>query len=218
MNILIVAATDFELEAIRKNFDIVSKTSTHQYRFLSTGIGVARSTFALAKELLLYPVDFVIQVGLAGSFTSKLNIGDTVWVVKDTFSDLGAQTDGGFLSLKDLALADADFEVSFRQELCPHIPLPKKLIKVSAITADTIHNQKLRIEEIKKQFNPQVESMEGAAIMNVCNKLNIANIQVRSISNMVAPREENRWNAKVALSSLNLWLFDYLASIENAKL
>lgn len=215
MKILIVSATDIELQGIKSTIEQNQELSLkHQYQFLTTGIGVAASTFATTKALLINPVDFVIQVGIAGSFSSKIGIGEVVWVVKDGFSDMGAATDDGFLSLKMLNLAESDSKVEFRSENNTQIPLPETLARVSAVTSDTIHHQPMRINEIVNQFNPAVESMEGAAIMSVCNQLNVSNIQVRSISNFVAPREENQWNLELALSSLNNWFNDYFKMIE----
>ena len=202
MKILIISATDIELQGVKSTIEKYQDFSLkHQYQFLTTGIGVAASTFATSKALLINPVDFVIQVGIAGSFSSKIGIGEVVWVVQDGFSDMGAATDDGFLSLKMLNLAESDSKVEFLSEI--QIPLPKFLPKVTGVTSDTIHHQPMRINEIINQFNPAIESMEGAAIMGVCNQLNVSNIQVRSISNFVAPREENQWNLELALSSLN---------------
>ncbi|MEI6347220.1 MAG: futalosine hydrolase [Bacteroidota bacterium] len=215
MNILIVSATDLEVVDIKKEFESVFPTpSEHQYCFSTLGIGIAASTFTLTKELLTTPVDFIIQIGIAGSFSQKLPIGTTVWVTNDQFSDLGAITDDGFKSLKSLNLQDSDFEVSFLPQLIKSIPLPNNLKKVRGITSDTIHNNSFRIEELQLSINPDIETMEGAAIMHVCNSLNIPNIQVRSISNFVAPRETNEWNLEIALDSLKTWLFEYINRLE----
>ena len=55
--------------------------------------------------------------------------------------------------------------------------------------------------------------MEGAAVAYVAAKQNIAAIQLRSISNMVEPRNRNHWNIQLALQNLNEVLFAFLSSL-----
>lgn len=219
MDILIVAATEKELQLTKTRIEQlrIDKRS-HQYFFLIAGIGIASSTFSTTKALLAHHYDFVIQLGVAGSYSSTINVGEVVWITQDCFSDLGADTLEGFLSLKELNLAEENPEVDFKPELCKNIPLPETLKKVKAVTSDTIHNHPDRISEISKTLHPDVESMEGASIMAVCNQLNVPNIQVRAISNRVASRDENLWNIEMALASLDQWFFKYVENIESSAL
>jgi len=219
MNILIVAATEKELQLTKTRIEQlrIGKRS-HQYFFLIAGIGIASSTFTVTKTLLTHHYDFVIQLGVAGSYSSTINVGDVVWITQDCFSDLGAVTLEGFLSLKELNLAEENYDVDFKPELCKSIPLPDNLKKVKAVTSDTIHNHPDRISEISKTLQPDVESMEGASIMAVCNQLNVPNIQARAISNRVAPRDVNLWNIEMALTSLDQWFCKYVENLESSAL
>lgn len=219
MNILIVTATEKELCLIKTRIEsFKSANLLHQYSFLITGIGIARSTFSIAQALLTHHYDFVIQLGVAGSYSSEINVGEVLWITRDTFSDLGADTKNGFLSLQELNLAAENFEVSFNAHLLKNIPQPNNLIKATAITSDTIHNNPNRITEIYNTLHPDVESMEGAAIMYVCNQLKVPNIQVRAISNRVVPREANEWNINIALEALDQWFIKYLENLETSAL
>jgi len=47
-----------------------------------------------------------------------------------------------------------------------------------------------------------VESMEGAAVFYVCRYLGVPCVQIRAISNRVAPRENAGWNIPLALENL----------------
>lgn len=219
MNILIVAATEKELQLTKKRIEQLKKGKrSHQYFFLIAGIGIASSTFTVTKTLLTHHYDFVIQLGVAGIYSSTIKVGDVVWIIQDCFSDLGADTQNGFLTLKELNLAEENSKVEFKPELCKNILLPDNLKKVKAVTSDTIHNHPDRISEILKTLLPEVESMEGASIMDVCNQLNVPNIQVRAISNRVAPRDENLWNIEMALASLDQWFFKYIENLESSAL
>jgi futalosine hydrolase len=219
MDILIVTATEKELQLAEKRIEQLNKGKfSHQYFFLVTGIGIARSTFSVTKTLLARHYDFVIQLGVAGSYTPSIPVGEVVWVTRDCFCDLGADTLNGFVSLEELNLATESPDVDFDPKLCNNIPLPDQLKKVKAVTSDTIHNHPERISEISKRLHPEVESMEGASIMAVCNQLNVPNIQVRAISNRVAPRDENRWNLEKALTALDQWFVPYLETLESSAL
>lgn len=215
MKILFVAATDVEIMGIKNWINLQpSLTFSHNYSFLTTGIGIARATFVATKVLHQQKVDFVIQIGIAGSFHESIKIGDVVNVKSDQFSDLGADTQAGFLSLPQLSIEESDFSVTSFQKTSFSPPPLDDLTEVVGITSDTIHNRDARIEEIKKTIQPDIESMEGAAIMYVCQQMCVPNIQIRAISNLVAPRSENRWNIDIALDSLTNWGINYIIKLE----
>ena len=215
MKILFVAATELEFKEIEawektKHEDLL----LHEYTFLKTGIGIAKATFAITKALLQHKFDFVIQVGIAGSFHKSLNIGDVVWIKQDMFSDLGADTQDGFLTLPQLGLEEKTVELNFPETGFSTIPLPHDLPHAVGITSDTIHNREARIHEVFTQYQPDVESMEGAAIMFVCQQMGVPNIQVRAISNFVAPRTRNEWDLDSALTALTNWGINYIQYLE----
>ncbi len=213
MKILIVAATQNEVKRLEKwlNSQLISNLN-HTYFFLTTGIGIARATFFTTMALSKQRYDLVIQVGIAGSFQKFIKIGDVVWVKRDLFTELGADTQDGFLMLPQLLLENSLFEIAHSQNYI--FPKPTNLTNVFGITSDTIHNRVARIEEIRENHNPDIETMEGAAIMFVCQQMGIPNIQVRSISNIVAPRTQNEWNIDLALDSLTKWGIHYIQLLE----
>ena len=54
-----------------------------------------------------------------------------------------------------------------------------------------------------KRLNPDIESMEGAAVFKVCEEMRVPCIQIRSISNKVERRNKENWNLDLAISNLN---------------
>jgi futalosine hydrolase len=50
--------------------------------------------------------NFVINVGIAGSLTDELNIGEVVSVVSDEFADLGIERENEFLTLFETGFMD----------------------------------------------------------------------------------------------------------------
>jgi futalosine hydrolase len=73
---------------------------------------------------------------------------------------------------------------------------------VSALTVNTAHGDEKSIEKIKTLFNPQVESMEGAAFFYACLFEGITCSQIRTISNKVEKRNRDSWDIPLAVKNL----------------
>src|SRR5690606_9272079 len=108
----------------------------------------------------------VINLGIAGSFDTELNIGETLRIHNDLFAELGAEDGDEFLSLIQLGLMEPD-EFPYKWgELAPEFPsinckTLNELKVVRAITVNKVHGNTNSIVQIKKRLNPQIESMEG---------------------------------------------------------
>jgi len=77
------------------------------------------------------------------------------------------------------------------------------LKQVKAITVNTVHGNKNSITKIVNRLNPDIESMEGAAIFAVCKEFNIPCVQITSISNKMEKRNKENWNIPLAIQNLN---------------
>ena len=69
------------------------------------------------------------------------------------------------------------------------------------------------IKKIKNRLNPDIETMEGAAIFRVCNDFNIPCMQIRSVSNFVGERNKKNWDIDLAIKNLNLSLKKIIISL-----
>ena len=196
MKILIVVATKQEIQADNfTNSDI-----------LITGVGMVNTTFMLTKALSSNSYDLVINMGIAGSFCKSINIGDVVEVTQDIFSDMGAESTDQFLSPHEI---DLDLDVSFQSVQ------QTKLKAVQAITVNTIHGNNSSIENIKNRLNPDIESMEGAAVMMVCKQFETKCVQFRGISNFIEERNKENWNISLAISNLNKEVNNFIHSLHS---
>ena len=192
MKILIVVATKQEIQVNNfTNSDI-----------LITGVGMINTTFMLTKKLSLNSYDLVINMGIAGSFCKSINIGDVVEVTQDIFSEMGAESSNKFLSPYEI-----DLDVSFQSVQ------QTKLKAVQAITVNTIHGNNLGIQNIKQRLNPDIESMEGAAVMMVCQQFETKCVQFRGISNFIEERNKENWNISLAISNLNKEVNNFIHSL-----
>jgi futalosine hydrolase len=203
MKILVVVATEPEVKGIK---DSLSSYQISSIEFLITGVGMVNTTFELAKALMQNTYDYVINVGIAGSFDRTINLGEVVWVRKELFSEMGAEDGEEFLSLIQLGLQTHDefpFEWGeLKAPMLPEINALAQLKQVRGITVNKVHGNEASILKTNMQFSPQIESMEGAAVFYVAMKMNIPCIQIRSISNYVERRNRESWKIKEALESL----------------
>ncbi len=199
MRPLIVSATAMEIA------DSISYLDKHNIPYLITGVGMVATTFALTQYLSKNNCDYIINVGIAGSFDKTIALGEVVEVNKDILSELGAEDNDVFVSIEQLEFGNATYESTINHDY--HTELPKH----DAITVNTVHGNELSIQRLKNRLpDTIIESMEGAAIFYVANQFNIASLQVRAISNYVEKRNKLNWNIPLAITNLNLWLQDYL--------
>jgi futalosine hydrolase len=215
MNILIVSATFLEVEPLLTHFKFVEQSNqklrkytynNHQVDVLIPGVGMTCTAYWMGKALNTRLYDCAINLGLAGSFNNDIKIGEVVNIVSDRISELGAQDGEKFLSLIDMDLIEDEDFTLVTGEMVNSIPLENKTInqlrKVKAISVNTTHGEENEIEKVVKLFNPDVESMEGAAFYYACLLEGITCAQIRAISNKVEPRNKDNWDIKLAVKNL----------------
>jgi len=182
MKILLVVATKSEIiEDKFKDCDVIV-----------TGVGMVNTTFSLTKILSKKSYELVINMGVAGSFSNEIKIGDVVEVVEDIFSEIGFENGNSFSEFTNLRI-----ENSFK------VDEKTNLKKAKGITVNTVHGNEKTITEIISRLSPDVESMEGAACFMACEQFDIPCIQIRAISNKVEKRNTENWDLDLAISNLN---------------
>lgn len=190
--ILIVAATEKELQGTQ--FHDLSNVSIDT---LITGVGMVATAHALTRKLVSGQFDMVIGIGIAGSFNTKFEIGDVVQVTSDRLVELGVEDHDTFVPADEMDLMDSE-QVEFFSDV-----KLKGLRSASGITVNCVHGNAESISRIVEQFNPDVESMEGAAVAFVCEQFRIPWVQMRAVSNKVEPRNKTNWNIPLALKNLH---------------
>ena len=208
MNLLIVAATKFEIEPFLKE--------KNDADILITGVGIPATVYHLVKKISEKNYDFVIQAGIAGAFNDDMNLTEVVQVDKDTFADLGIQENGNFQTLFDMGFSQKnDFPFTDGWLINPLSFLQKNhLPAVKGITVNKIGDDAFQNKMITEKFSPAVESMEGAAFHYVCLLERINFLQLRAISNRVGERDKSKWKLKESIENLNKELLNI---IENLK-
>ena len=205
MKILIVSATAAEIVGIRQAYKLAEQefAETKNFDLLVTGVGMTAAAFALGKYLNK-KYKAVLNVGIAGSFNHGFLLGDLVNITQDCFAELGAEDHEQFIPVCNLGLGENIF---LAEEI-----YQSNLPKVKAITVNKIHGEIKSIQKAVALFNPDVESMEGAAVFYACQQAGIACMQVRSISNYVEPRNRKNWQIDLAIKNLNQWLINFVSA------
>ena len=207
MNLLIVAATEFEIDLFLKG-----KTNAE---ILITGVGIPSTIFHLTKKLLEKNFDLIIQAGIAGMFNDKLNLAEVVLVKEDAFADLGIKENGNFKTLFETGfIKKNDFPYTDEWLVNPNSLFEKNnLFVAKGITVNKIGDDHLQNKMIKEKFSPDIESMEGAAFHYVCLQQKINFLQLRSISNYVGQRDKSKWKLKESVENLNKELLKIIKNL-----
>jgi futalosine hydrolase len=205
MRVLVVAATEFEVESLKSG--VGSRKS--EVELLITGVGMVATAFSLGQHLATRQYDFAINLGIAGSFDRSIALGEVVEVVEDTFSELGAEDDADFLSIEKLGFGEGVFKPSARlyDFGLTHIQ------QVNAITVNTVHGNEASIRNLTDRIQPQLESMEGAAFFYACKQVGLPCLQIRAVSNYVEKRNRDAWQIGLAIKNLNSFAIELLSQI-----
>lgn len=223
MKVLLVTATRMEVQLLLNECSYVGAPSdimkTYSYRnvtfdLLVSGLGTTFTTYHLTNALTNSKYMLAVNLGLAGSLSEDLTVGDVVNVVDEEFADLGIEGESEFLTLFDSGFLYSDeFPFVNRMLKADKLPYVPHLPRVKGITSNISHGRKSSISEMKNRFTAQVESMEGAAFFYVCRWMGVPCMQIRAVSNHVAPRDAAQWDIPLALDNLKNNMLQLLAEI-----
>lgn len=208
MNILIASATFSEIEhlidkvEVHQNYNntiLEASYNSSELTFFISGVGMTAMSYCMGKALN-DKYDLAFNIGIAGSFSKKFELGHVLNITHDIFSELGAEDGDQFLTLGELKLQGTS-EVNNNSVV--KNPVIEGLPKAKGITVNTVHGNEESIKKIVARLNPDAESMEGAAFMYACKRESLSFFQIRSISNYVDRRNKNNWNIPLALENLS---------------
>ncbi len=221
MYILILAPTVFEVSPLLKylteHFEsdgqIFSKRDLN-IKVKVTGVGLTNTAIQSTIELQANKPDIAMLVGVCGTYKSSIKIGDVVNVIEEQFGDLGVEeANGTFTSIHDLGLIEAN-EFPFTETKLKNPSNEFAFLKrVNSISLNCSSGFQDNIDKKVKQFNVDIENMEGAAFFQVCLLLGINFLQIRAISNLVESRNKDNWDLPLAITNLNDTLVEMVGSL-----
>ena len=217
MRILVVAATDLEIAPLVTRLRFTSEKSSklkqysyagHDVDVVTTGVGMVATAFWCSRAFAHATYGLALNAGVCGAFDRTLAPGAAVHVVSDRIAELGAEDDAAFLTIQEMNLVgENEFPFCGGQLVNAKPPANEALSvlpAVTGVTVNTVHGAERSIAAVVARFNPQVESMEGAAFMYACLIQGLPFIQLRAISNVVERRNRAAWRLADAIDMLGL--------------
>ncbi|MBV7533277.1 futalosine hydrolase [Chitinophaga sp. sic0106] len=214
MKILVTAATSLEIKPFLQYLEQHSQ-QVSDYRFrltgcevdvLIAGIGMMHTAFSLGKYLTLHTPHVAIQAGICGTFRKDWHLGAVVAVEREHLADLGAEDNDQFKDLFDISLwkeSQHPFTGTSLVNTFHAWPLTQDLPAASGVSVNRVSGSAPTIALLEAKYQPDTESMEGAAFHYACLQENIPFLQIRSISNYVEIRDKSKWQIPTAVKNLN---------------
>lgn len=227
MRILLISATEQEVKPLFNYLkNNCTKIDSNEFKIndlyiniLVTGPGLVNTTFVMTRELTSTNYDLLLNVGVAGAFTD-IPKGSVVSVVADRFGDFGAEDhDGSLIDIFKIGLEDNNtFPYLDGWISLDPVSRPYHLPKVKSISVQKVTGAMPSITEMINLYQPDVESMEGAAFAFVAAQFSYKAHQIRSISNRVEPRNKKNWDIPLAINKLNDFLMEYFDDLKEMNL
>ncbi|HLV58831.1 MAG TPA: futalosine hydrolase [Natronosporangium sp.] len=200
--VLVVTAVEPERRAV-----LAGLPSPSPVTVAVTGVGPVAAAAGTARLLALAeaagtPYRTVVSAGIAGGFAGRAPVGATVLARRSIQADLGAQGPDGFLTLDQLGfgtvVADADKATLAR--LAAGIPDP---LVGDVLTVATVTGTAERAAELARAHpGALAEGMEGYGVACAAAAAGAAFAELRTVSNLVGPRDRSAWRVDEALAAL----------------
>lgn len=195
------------------------------------GVGKINAAAAAATLIERQRPRLVINTGCAGAYPgSGLSVGNLAVASNEILGDEGVQTAGGWKDLRFMELASF---VRGKRSYHNEIPLSKHaaekamqladyygvfLMRGRFVTVSTCSGTRQRGESLSLHFNAIAESMEGAAVAQICARSGVDCLEIRGISNMVVDRDMNAWDIPRAAESAQRFVLKYLEDLNRPEL
>lgn len=223
MKLLVVAATIPEIQPLlsslgqsdAKEFSMKTVSyHTLNIDILITGVGLMHTAYFMGKAFANNTYDLALQFGIAGSFRKEIVLGTTVNVVEEVVADFGAEDKENFLDATELHLLPPDqfpYHVGKLRNITPDSVYGTSVLKkVKGISVNKVHGYQYSIDKIIRKYDPDIESMEGAAFFYACLMERLPCLQIRAISNYIEDRNKDLWDIPLAIDTLNTIAFEMI--------
>ncbi|MBE9913926.1 futalosine hydrolase [Paenibacillus donghaensis] len=199
--ILIMTAVEAEQQAVLRG---IGDSNLFDVRL--AGFGPASAAARTAAELAKSAYSLVISAGIGGGFAGKAEVGSTVIADRIIAADLGAETPDGFLSVDELGFGSSVIvsESNLTQTLINAMLAAGIAVSRGSIltvttgtgSAETTAALSARISDAA------AEGMEGFGVATAAKLWDLPVLEIRTISNVVGPRDREAWRMKEAFAAL----------------
>lgn len=165
------------------------------------GVGPAAAAASTSAALAADTFDLVLSAGIAGGFPPAL-IGGVVVASRSVLADLGVETAEGFVALSAIGIGGTE---AFTVDAAVHAELLARAggSAGTVLTVTTVTGTDATAT-LRQQRYPDVvaEAMEGGGVATAAQLHGVAFAEVRTISNLVGPRDRASWRIDEALRAL----------------
>ncbi|WFF02573.1 futalosine hydrolase [Micromonospora sp. WMMD964] len=207
--LLVVTAVPAEADAVRAGL------ADHPVTVAPVGVGPAVAGAATARLLALAeaagrPYRAVVSAGVAGGFTGRAEVGDTVLGTVSIAADLGAESPDGFIPVDELGMPPAMLGVG------GVVPADQALLAAlraalpaattgPVLTVSTVTGSEAGTRELRRRHPEAVaEAMEGYGVAVAAAQAGVPFAELRTISNPIGPRDRDAWRLREALAALTV--------------
>ncbi|GEM_PF-5753538 len=208
--LLIASPTCRELGKVIHHFKDVIEIST-----FICGVGILNTLFNLQQFYYQSKVkiDKIIFAGIGGGFQeSGIALNDICIAQSEILADMGVMTDSGvdFAPIKRFGVENKiDIKSSLFKQISSEYSSEVKV--GSFLTVNSVTASYSRKNFFYSNFHPVCENMEGFAAAFLAQKFNIDFIEIRSISNFIAERDN--WEIDASIDALNNFLIRVVENI-----
>lgn len=209
----IIVAMKEELDAIKGKMEIIEIKRIYELEIIIGNIqnkpciitkcGVGKVNSARTTQILIdnFQIEYIINIGSAGSLKENLKIGDIIIgkeLIQHDFDITAFGHEKGYITDIGKTFYSDEKLIQKTKKVIPII-LNQVEAKVGLIASgDIFCTSEAMKEKIKTKFNADCVEMEGAAIAQVCNLDNIPFLCIRAISD--SPNEKNEIDFEKFLS------------------
>ncbi len=200
-NVLIMTSVSAERDAILKGLN-----EANNFDVVVCGVGIAAAATSTATVLASRNYDLVINAGICGGFKEKAPIGSIVVANEIIAADLGVETKDGFTRLDVLGFGVSQYtsnHCNVENVIKPLENAKLPMVVGTMLTVATVTGTVETERKLKSLFpNACGGAMEGFGVATAANYHHIPFLEIRTVSNLVGPRDRESWKINEALKML----------------
>lgn len=236
--IALIAATALESEQLRSELAageplpggfpvFLGLLGAHEVKLVISGVGKTNAAAATALLLAQTRPSLVVSFGCGGAFPgSGLQLGDLALATAEAYGDEGVETPQGFLDMKSLGFS---FLEQAGHPAVAEFPVPSSWLKLAQmrlaetaqrrrchlqqgrfVTVSSCSGSDVRSAAISARSHALCETMEGAAVAQMCAAFGRPFLNLRGISNLTGDRDLRCWDLPRAISAAQEAVADLL--------
>ncbi len=168
------------------------------------GVGKVASAMHTTQLLLTRRPPWLLLIGVCGAYpASGLEVGALCLVSDEVLADEGvALADGGFTDLATMGLgAQGPFHADPARTRALATVLGAPVVRGATVSTCSGTDELART--LARRSGAMIETMEGAAVFQVCAHLGVPVVQLRCVSNRTGDRSRGGWDLRGAVERLH---------------